>query len=52
MKITAEENRNTRAKVTSKCTVYNEPKSPGDVVTVDQFTFRNMERKKLLEKTK
>jgi hypothetical protein len=44
--------KDTRAKVIGKVNIYGEAKSPGEVVTVDATTFRNLEKKKLLERAK
>ena len=52
MKLTAEENRTTRAKVTRECTVYEVRKNKDEVVKVDPTTFRNMHRKGLLVEVK
>lgn len=37
--------RRTHAKVVAKTTVYEEPKKVGDIVKVDEITFRNLEKK-------
>ena len=52
MKLTAEENRTTRAKVPRDCPVSEVRKNKDEVVKVDPTTFRNRHRKGLLVEVK
>lgn len=42
--------RNISARLLTKANIYEEPRKAGDVVDVDATTFRNLEKKGILER--